>query len=187
MLRKARGGGSITPRFYKKLEAWASKGALTIHQNTMIEHQHWSPISQTWTIETNPPIAYLVRPVDYIYYGTGMSTDIESLPMLSSIREEYPIETMHGLPCLTNDLAWRDDVPLFLTGRLAGLRVGPDCETLEGARLGAERISWSVQDILEREGNQKTREGENGGSHQEICQQVGVGNMYAFLDAVEEQ
>lgn len=64
------------------------------------------------------------------------------------MQTSYPIEHVAGLPCLTEDLMWRDDVPLFVTGRLAGLRLGPGAPNLVGARIGAERIAWNVEEVL---------------------------------------
>ena len=80
---------------------------------------------------------------------------------------------------MTQDLAWAKDVPLFVAGRLAGLRIGPDCGNLEGARVGAERISWAVEDILER---QQDRDSEAEGSYHRLCQRVGSVNMYESLE-----
>lgn len=88
------------------------------------------------------------------------------------------------MPCLTQDLAWAKDVPLFVAGRLAGLRIGPDCGNLEGARVGAERISWAVEDILERE-QDKGSDGED--SYHKLCQRVGSVNMYESLEGNEQQ
>jgi len=45
---------------------------------------------------------------------------------------------------------WNDEVPLFVTGRLAGLRLGPGAPNLVGARIGAERIAWNVEDVLKK-------------------------------------
>jgi len=45
---------------------------------------------------------------------------------------------------------WKEQVPLFVTGKLAGLRLGPSAGNLEGARVGAERVVWGIQDVLGR-------------------------------------
>jgi hypothetical protein len=68
------------------------------------------------------------------------------------MREKYPIEYHAGLPALTEDLAWREGVPLFVTGKLAGLRLGPGAGNLEGARVGAERVVWGLERMLGLEG-----------------------------------
>lgn len=61
---------------------------------------------------------------------------------------DFPLETYDGLPALTDDLAWREDVPLFCAGKFAGLRLGPGAANLEGARAGAERIVLAVGKLL---------------------------------------
>jgi hypothetical protein len=91
-------------------------------------------------------------PIDYIVFATGIQSDIETIPYLHTIQRQHPIETIGGLPCLNDDLMWNDGVPLFVTGRLAGLRLGPGAPNLVGARIGAERIAWNVEDVLKRMG-----------------------------------
>lgn len=177
MLLRARNGGSIPPRFHKTLQAHITHGALSIHTHTTIPSQSWDPDLKTWTIEITPPITNLPSRIDYIYYATGIKPDITTLPFLSPLHSRAPIKTIGGFPCLTNDLAWSEDIPLFVAGRLAGLRVGPDCGNLEGARVGAERISWAVQEVLERGC------GDNGAaeSEREVFQRMGSVNMFESL------
>ena len=98
-------------------------------------------------MRTEPPIPDLPR-IDYIYYATGAPVDFQSTPILQSILKEYPIHGHAGLPCVNDDLMWNEDVPLFVTGRLAGLRLGPGAGNLGGARIGAERIAWSIGELL---------------------------------------
>ena len=99
------------------------------------------------------------------------------------MREKFPIENKGGMPCLTEDLAWAKDVPLFVAGRLAGLRIGPDCGNLEGARAGAERIAWAVDALLERQ-QEGIESGED--SYHRLCQRIGCVNMYETLDVCEQ-
>ncbi|KAF7192450.1 hypothetical protein HII31_06225 [Pseudocercospora fuligena] len=84
----------------------------------------------------------------FIYFATGIQSDFQTLPYLQNLLKAYPVESYDGLPALTEDLMWREDVPLFMTGRFAALRVGPGAANLEGARLGAERIVWGLQEVL---------------------------------------
>ncbi|KAL8657885.1 MAG: hypothetical protein Q9226_001482 [Calogaya cf. arnoldii] len=184
MLLKARNGGSIPPRYFKKLQTHVANGSLSIHTHTTIKHQTWDEQRKIWAIETDPPVLDLSTKVDYIYYATGVQPDIECHPFLSPLREKNPIEVIGGLPCLTQDLAWSKDVPLFVAGRLAGLRIGPDCGNLEGARAGAERISWAVEDVLEgwQRGEGKVTDDE----YHRLCQGVGSVNMYESLGSFEE-
>ena len=177
----ARNGGSITPRFYKQLQTHVANDRLSIHPQTHISQQCWDPERLIWQVQTDPPFPALPSQFDYIYYATGVKPDIESLSLMAPIRERYPIDSIGGYPCLTNDLTWREDVPLFIAGRLAGLRIGPDSNNLEGARTGAERISWGVQEVLEREGREGT--GSSWGLDCEMCQEIGALNMYECLDS----
>ncbi|KAL6719064.1 hypothetical protein ACLMJK_003299 [Lecanora helva] len=180
MLLKARNGGSITPRFFKRLQEHVARGALSIHTQTTIKKQYWDPGRKVWEIETDPSVTDLARPVDYIYYATGIKPDIERLPFLSPLRENFPIDVKGGMPCLTEDLAWAEDVPLFVTGRLAGLRIGPDCGNLEGARVGAERISWAVEEIMER--RKDSVSSNRFADNNALMQRVGSVNIYDSLD-----
>jgi len=147
MIRAARNGGSITPAYKTILQGHERSKKLFIHTKTTIVRKNWDPVDKLWNIATEPPIPNL-PPVDFIYYATGSTANISALPMLDSIKKSYPIPTVNGLPCLTNDLQWNEEVPLFMTGRFAGLRLGPGAANLEGARMGAERIAWRLEEIL---------------------------------------
>ena len=149
---------------------------LSLHTRTTISCHEYNPQSQRWSITTDPPIANL-PPIDYIYFATGVSSDVNEMPMLRPIVREYQIETKGGLPCLTNDLMWRDDVPLFCTGRLAALRLGPAGQNLEGARSGAERIAWALDEAM---GKQKGETNEPS-----WISFAGLGNRYAGLADAE--
>ena len=179
ILLKARNGGSIPPQFFKKLQAHITRGTLSIYTETIISDQAWDIHSKTWAIKTEPTIAALPSQVDYVYYATGARPDVEHLPCLSPLREKVPIEVIGGMPCLTDDLAWADDVPLFISGRLAGLRIGPDCGNLEGARVGAERISWAVNERLDRQQKKSTDDEDH---LRKIYQRIGSLNMYDSLE-----
>ncbi|KAJ5095441.1 hypothetical protein NUU61_004797 [Penicillium alfredii] len=170
MMKTARNGGSITPRYTKIVRQHAARHRASIHSCTVIQSHEYNPDTQTWTLTTDPPIPNL-PPIDYIYFATGARADISEMPLLSRMHNQYPIEIKQGLPCLTDDLMWRPDVPLFLTGRLAGLRLGPGAPNLEGARLGAERVAWGIEEVLEKK---KDVSGECEG----FC---GLGNRYESL------
>lgn len=178
MIKVARNGGSITPTYHKILKQHVHDGRLSIHTHTTITDHKYCPETQTWQLTTNPPIPDL-PPIDYIYFATGVKTDVTELPLLRRMQDEYPIETKEGLPCLTDDLMWRSDVPLFLTGRLAALRLGPGAPNLEGARLGAERVAWGLEEVL---GGSRDADHDDDSrilkSRECFC---GLGNRYAGL------
>ncbi|KAJ5487203.1 hypothetical protein N7530_001503 [Penicillium desertorum] len=170
MLQTARNGGSITPRYTKIVKQHAAQNRASIHPCTEIKTHDYNPATQTWTLTTDPPIPDLPA-IDYIYFATGVRADVREMPLLRTMNDQYPIEVKAGLPCLTNDLSWRDDVPLFMTGRMASLRLGPGAPNLEGARVGAERVAWGMEEVLH-----KGRE--VGGQCEGFC---GLGNRYASL------
>ena len=176
MINNARDGGSINPRYHKILKEHMARKRLSLHTRTVICNRKYDPLSKTWSITTDPPIPNL-PPIDYIYFATGVKSDVNEMPMLKHVMRDYPIETKGGLPCITNDLMWREDVPLFCTGRLAALRLGPAGQNLEGARSGAERIAWALDEVL----------GEHDGETDEPSwlSFAGLGNRYAGLAADE--
>jgi hypothetical protein len=170
MLQTARNGGSITPRYTRIVKNHAARNRASIHPCTTIKSHEYNPETQTWTLTTDPPIPDL-PPIDYIYFATGARADVREMPLLREMNDQYPIEVKSGLPCLTNDLSWRNDVPLFMTGRMASLRLGPAAPNLEGARVGAERVAWGIEEVLQK--------GEKaGGQCEGFC---GLGNRYASL------
>ncbi|KAI9044390.1 FAD binding domain protein [Aspergillus affinis] len=178
MIQAARNGGSITPRYTKILKQHAARHRVYIHPRTVISGREFCTASQTWRLTTDPPIPDLPR-IDYIYFATGMRADVTELPLLQRMNREYPIESKQGFPCITEDLMWKTDVPLFLTGRLAALRLGPGAPNLEGARLGAERIAWGMEEVLGRKESEENNEAER--SKECFC---GLGNRYAELGEV---
>ncbi|KAL4791826.1 hypothetical protein BDV19DRAFT_392752 [Aspergillus venezuelensis] len=179
MIKTARGGGSITPRYQKILRDHAARGRIAIHPRTIITSKQYCSVSKTWRLETDPPIPDLPE-IDYMYFATGMHMDVNELPLLQQMHNDYPIETIQGLPCLTDDLMWKAEVPLYLTGRLGALRLGPGAANLEGARLGAERIAWSVEETMGKSacGKDEADEPELDRSVESFC---GLGNRYAGL------
>ncbi|KAK8011540.1 hypothetical protein PG990_010505 [Apiospora arundinis] len=151
-IKTARNGGSITSPYRKIVEKHVASGKLTLCRHTTLRSRHWEESTQTWKVELDGPDAsdQALPSFDHIYYATGVQTDFMTLPYLQNLLADYPVASCGGLPCITDDMQWREDVPLFLTGRLGALQLGPGAPNLVGARIGAERISWAVQDILSK-------------------------------------
>jgi hypothetical protein len=173
----------MTPRYRKILDTHTSHGKIALHTHTTIKSVNWDSPSKTWTCETSSPDLSL-PPIDYIVFATGIQSDIRTIPFLQTIQQQHPIEYVGGLPCLNEDLMWNDDVPLFVTGRLAGLRLGPGAPNLVGARVGAERIAWNVDDVLRKIGNSNGREeesGENSGDEKMEAYATARDNRYDSL------
>ncbi|KAL6244411.1 hypothetical protein RBB50_008653 [Rhinocladiella similis] len=152
MLKMARNGGSITPSYDKILKRHIANGRLRILPYTCIEDGTWCGTSQTWTLglSSTSDSESVLSGIDHVIYATGSAPNISNVSCMQRMLTEYPVESINGLARITNDLMWQHDVPLFLTGGLAGLRLGPGAANLAGARQGAERIAWKIDEILER-------------------------------------
>lgn len=151
MIKEARGGGSMTPLFYKRLKKHVSTERLKIITDTRIEDAKLEVINgeSQWTVTTNPPTPNLPH-FDYIYFATGIQSDFTTLPYLQTILRKHPIPGYGGFPCVTENLMWNKDIPLFMAGRLAALQLGPAAPNIGGAKIGAERIAWAIEDLATR-------------------------------------
>jgi cation diffusion facilitator CzcD-associated flavoprotein CzcO len=166
MLREARNGGSITPAFDRNLRKLVREGRLTIRTHTRIADGAFDTDTQTWalTLCHSPPCHSGSRavPLDakvsfdrlagmsHVFFATGVTPSFNDIPFLKTlVRQQgaYP-STINGLPIITQDLQLSEHVPVFFTGALAALRLGPGAANLAGARQGAERIAWKVEEIL---------------------------------------
>lgn len=159
IIKAARGGGSITSAFMKRLKPHLANKRLQMFEQTVITEARFEMLSDgcggdaqqgaggVWKLKTEPPIESLPD-IDYIYFATGIQSDFTTLPYLQNMLKEYPIEGLGGFPCLNEDLMWKDEVPLFVTGRLGALQLGPAAPNIGGARIGAERIALVLDQVL---------------------------------------
>lgn len=172
----------MTPLFNKILKRHIQKDRVSQHTHTTVIAQSYCPISQTWTLTTSPAIHEL-PPIDYIYFATGVQSDFNTLGMLQTMATKFPIDSHGGLPALNDDLMWKDDIPLFMTGRLATLRLGPGAGNLEGARVGAERVAWAVEDVLSprRDSLGSVINGKYGDGDEHYRYGAGIGSRFASL------
>lgn len=160
IIKEARGGGSITPAFMKRIKPHIARGQLKMFEKTVITEAGFEEGADgeggIWRIKTEPPIDGLPD-IDYIYFATGIQSDFTTLPYLQNMLEDYPIQSLGGFPCLNEDLMWKDDVPLFMAGRLAALRLGPAAPNIGGARVGAERITLALDELLSSSGSDEPK------------------------------
>lgn len=175
-IARARNGGSITPYYKKIVESQIAAGRVDMLLHTTIDSKTWDPASRTWSVTLKGERRDL-PPIDHIYFATGVGTDFAGLPYLQSMCRDYPIESCGGFPCITETMAWRDDVPLFVAGRFAALQLGPGAHNLIGARIGADRIAWSIQDRL---GTEESR-GQDNWSQDKFNYLTGRGSRYDAL------
>jgi hypothetical protein len=149
MITEARGGGNFTPEYKKLVLDLVKTDQVDMFENTEVVDADWDEDINMWKLKTEPSIEGLC--VDHIVYATGAQVDFMSIPALQPLRAMAPIISVNGLPCITNDLQWNEDIPFFFSGRFAGLRLGPFAANLEGARTGAERIAGRLAELFDSE------------------------------------
>jgi hypothetical protein len=199
LMKEARGGGSVTPIYHRILKQHVASGRLRLLEKTVLqeatfhreesgggEESSSSSGSGFWHVKASPEVEGGLPPMDYIYFATGIETDFTTLPYLQTMRESHPIDGHGGFPCLNDDLMWKDDVPLFVAGRLAALKLGPAAPNLGGARLAAERIAWGIEEVVRKasRGDQHEHGGMPWvatGRESLVDYATGTGNMFSGL------
>ena len=140
ILKEAKPGGSVTPEIMEVVQRGIDEGRLSLLENVEIRTVKWT--GDEWSVVGD---GMPLKTFDYIWFGTGTVVDVSSDPLLDSLWEDCPIQTFDGLPALTKELRWSDDVNLFMMGDYAGLQLGPGAVNLMGARAGAARIVNALQ------------------------------------------
>ncbi|KAL2074720.1 hypothetical protein VTL71DRAFT_8499 [Oculimacula yallundae] len=158
MMRVARGGGSVNPEFRGHLRRLEREGGVTVWEGWGVQGAKRE--GESWALDVKEVVDRKGNRlaggegkseeiiVDHVIYATGIVADINRVEAIKPLVDLYPIETVGGLPCLTKELMWNEEVPFFVTGRLGGLRLGPAAPNLEGARLGAEFIAGKIASLM---------------------------------------
>ena len=140
MIQCARNGGSLTPAVMTQLRRREREGKLSFYEHCKVQSATWT--GEHWRVTCTHPqahhcIAHL--PVDRIWLATGTQVDVNQWPLLSVVRSQFPLETIHGLPVLDPHLRW-SGCNLFIMGGAAALQVGPVARNLFGGKLACDRI-----------------------------------------------
>ncbi|MEM6452602.1 MAG: FAD/NAD(P)-binding protein [Cyanobacteria bacterium P01_D01_bin.105] len=140
MIQTARNGGSLTPAVLTKLRRLSHEDKVDFYEQCEVRAAAWTGAS--WQVSCTHPGAHHCiahQPVDRIWLATGSKLDITQWPLLSAVRDRYPLKTVHGLPLLDEHLRW-PGCNLFVMGGAAALQVGPVARNLFGGKLASERI-----------------------------------------------
>ncbi|MEM9265897.1 MAG: FAD/NAD(P)-binding protein [Cyanobacteria bacterium P01_F01_bin.13] len=140
MIRDARNGGSLTPAVLTKLRRLKHSGKLSFYEQCEVHSATWKETA--WQVMCNHPEAHHCIthvPIDRIWLATGSTLDVNHWPLLSAVREQYPLSDVEGLPILDKHLRW-SGCNLFIMGGAAALQVGPVARNLFGAKLACDRI-----------------------------------------------
>lgn len=156
LILDARGGGSINPEYHMKINKHQAAKRLLLMKYTTMENGQFDENSQMWNMDLvtreegmEPKVTNV--DADYVICATGILPDLHGLGFLDEIINDYPIDIVGGFPCLTDNLQWCEELPLYMVGKNASLRIGPTSANLDGARTGAERVGWKIQEDLVKE------------------------------------
>lgn len=146
MLRAARGGGSITPPWAAKIRALKAAGRITIRTHTEVSSATWDANLQRWQLGLtrnggSGDAEHSELQAAFIVAATGVAPDFASLPFMRGFVAQHPIPFVGGLPVLSENLQWCEEVPLFCVGASSGLQIGPAAPNLGGMREAAERVA----------------------------------------------
>lgn len=99
-------------------------------------------VTSTSTIASGEPASFWVRE---IVVACGSKPDYEASPLLKLIQSQWPAPICGGLPCLTDDLRWNENVNIFCVGSLGALSIGPDAGNLMGSRKAAQLVANALE------------------------------------------
>ncbi|MEO1350791.1 MAG: FAD/NAD(P)-binding protein [Cyanobacteria bacterium J06635_15] len=140
MIQQARDGGSLTPDLLTRLRRLSRENKVTLYGQCQVDQATWK--GNAWQVHCHNPTAHAClahQPIDRIWLATGNQIDITRHPLLQAVMQRYPVQVVHGLPVLDEDLRW-PGCELFLMGPWAALQVGPVARNLFGGKLCCDRI-----------------------------------------------
>jgi L-lysine 6-monooxygenase (NADPH-requiring) len=157
-LRQARRGGSVPPLYMKQLLEAEQEGRLLClvgevespkvlvghSQPTYVRVNHCSSTrrqSEGKALDKRPYSISSFQ-VREIILACGVEPNCEKPDNLTGIiQSKWPIQIESGLPCVTQDLRWQEDLDLFVVGSLGALNIGPDAGNLMGIRRAAQIVA----------------------------------------------
>eukprot|EP00940_MAST-03C_sp_MAST-3C-sp2_P000349 g349.t1 len=135
-----RGGGSMSGDVFASFSRVSSH--FTLVEETEVVQAHWvsSPKENITVRFDNGDLSQF----DLVWLATGGMLDLELVPIFSSLLKQHPIRCVDGLPVLQDDLAWAENVPLYVMGAFAQLQLGADALNLAGARSGGVLVARAL-------------------------------------------
>jgi hypothetical protein len=158
-LKEARRGGSVPPLYMKHIRQAEEDGSLLClvgdvesltggrsdFETTSVRvcHRELKRRSHGGQKLDAPPTTVASEfQVKEIIVACGVQPDCEKPSSLSEmIQAKFPIQVEKGLPCVTQDLRWKEGMDLFVVGSFAALNVGPDAGNLMGIRRAAQIVA----------------------------------------------
>jgi len=153
--KAVRGGGSVPPLYMREVERAERSGRLIrVIGEATYEGLHEDE-GQVHVTVTNSKKGEKRIVVDQVVVACGLDPDCEKSPVVKSALKSWPIPVYGGLPSITEDLRWKESLPLYVVGGLGALNVGPDAGNLMGIRRAAQLVAneldcrcWLREEVL---------------------------------------
>ncbi len=137
---EARGGGTIPPWLRRRLDAAAEADDLAIHDGCGVRAADVD--GEGVAVLALGDQSTLLA--DRVWLATGTTPDLGALRCLGSLVADLPL--VEGLPVTESDLRLGSH-PVYVTGRLATLTLGPAAGNLWGAPRTARRITHAITGV----------------------------------------
>jgi hypothetical protein len=137
-LKQARDGGSVPPIYMRQVEHVQESGRL-IRLVGEVRYASDNPIDQSVVITIDDKEFC----VDHVVLACGLEPNCLQNPEVKSVFDSWPIPMEGGLPSITEDLRWKQNLSLYVVGSLGSLTVntGPDAGNLMGIRRAAQLVA----------------------------------------------
>jgi hypothetical protein len=139
-LKQARGGGSVPPFYMREVKGAEESGRLVrvvgkARFDRLLEDGQLNVIVAKKNEETD------IFSVDQVVLACGLEPDCRKNPVVKTVLDSWPIPLEGGLPSVTEDLRWKEHLPLYVVGSLGALNTGPDAGNLMGIRRAAQLVA----------------------------------------------
>ncbi len=143
MIRRARGGGSVTPEFLAQLRAHEAEGRLEIREEAEVVEARWDGRAGVVAVTLRGSGPGGSGPeemrVHRVWCCTGFEPRLERLDWLGALAR---VPACHGRPVIGPTLELHPGC--FVSGWLAELWVGPAARNISGARYAAGCIAGTL-------------------------------------------
>ncbi|KAL7566324.1 hypothetical protein ACA910_013647 [Epithemia clementina (nom. ined.)] len=158
-LKEARRGGSVPPMYMMQLVQAEQDGRLLCLVGDIESDAYKTSNSPTTRVRVHhraSPKRNVDKPhhlndtfnavsllqVKEIIVACGVHPDCKKPRSLTAmVHSKWPIQVESGLPCVTQDLRWKEGLDLFVVGSLGSLNIGPDAGNLMGIRRAAQIVA----------------------------------------------
>lgn len=141
VLKQARDGGSVPPIYMREVEHAQDSGTLVrVVGEARVVSENSNGQSMVTINGDDEEFC-----IDDIVLACGLEPDCRQNPVVKSVLDNWPIPIEGGLPSITEDLRWKDNLSLYVVGGLGALNSGPAAGNLMGIRSAAQLVSNALE------------------------------------------